>query len=335
MIVLDGPSRPTYPLAIIHPLGPLFRHLPLSLRRHALYLKAHRRIGNFRAPERYTEKVAWRALNDRRAILAVATDKLAGLRYASRFLSADQPKVQMSRNLWVGGDLRELQALSGSLPPRWVLKPNHSSGRVAIVDAPLSASDWSSLHETARRWLVPDEESEVFGNWAYAQARRLLIAQERFGDRAIMPADIKIFCVKGEVVRAFWARGYGSGDFHIASFGPDLATRVRHGHPYELPLDSHTEVDELSPETRHAIIAFAREASEPFDMIRVDGMIEDDRFQFLELTAYPTNGLSGISAESDRTLGGIWNLPDLNAPDPREAEWRELLQGVPKGTLQR
>jgi hypothetical protein len=41
----------------------------------------------------------------------------------------------------------------------------------------------------------------------------------------------------------------------------------------------------------------------------------------------------GVGAEE--RLGSAWQIPDLNAPDPRESEWRALLSGTPKGTLQR
>ncbi len=47
MRLLNGPRVPGYPLRLIHPLGPLFKHLPLALRRHLLYLRAYKRWGNF------------------------------------------------------------------------------------------------------------------------------------------------------------------------------------------------------------------------------------------------------------------------------------------------
>jgi hypothetical protein len=41
-----------------------------------------------------------------------------------------------------------------------------------------------------------------------------------------------------------------------------------------------------------------------------------------------------IGENTEQRLGSAWQLPDLNAPDPRQGEWRALLQGTPKGTLQ-
>jgi hypothetical protein len=90
----------------------------------------------------------------------------------------------------------------------------------------------------------------------------------------------------------------------------------------------------LSDEAARAISAFAREVSVPFDFIRIDGVVVDDAFHFLEFTTYPTSGLGVIGENTEQRLGSAWQLPDLNAPDPRQGEWRALLQGTPKGTLQ-
>ncbi|MFM8997823.1 MAG: hypothetical protein ACKOJD_06900, partial [Candidatus Limnocylindrus sp.] len=83
----DGPTYPHFPIALIHPLGPLFRHLPLSLRRHLLYLRTYGRWGNFSHPKRMSEKLHWRAINDRRPILAFSQDKLAVKEFAQRALA--------------------------------------------------------------------------------------------------------------------------------------------------------------------------------------------------------------------------------------------------------
>lgn len=81
---IDGPRPPTFPRAIIHPLGPVFRYLPLRLRRHLLHARAHGTWGNFDRPVSWSEKMQWRILNDRRAFLGVSCDKLASKEYARR-----------------------------------------------------------------------------------------------------------------------------------------------------------------------------------------------------------------------------------------------------------
>jgi len=67
----------------------------------------------------------------------------------------------------------------------------------------------------------------------------------------------------------------------------------------------------------------------------VDVLDDGGALWFSELTPYESAGLYPVSDENDYFFGARWQLPDLNAPDPREAEWRALLEGTPKGTLQR
>ena len=334
MKLLDGPTTPRFPLSLIHPLGPLFRHLPLIVRRHVLYLRAKSRWGNFRNPTRWSEKIQWRILNDRRALLTPTCDKLAASKYASSVPQAKSPHIKFPETYWVGTSVHELAAFEGSLPARWIFKPNHSSGRIADIDAAGGAIDWSALNELGHRWLQRDEELLVFGHWAYGAARPLLIAQERIGHAEVAPADLRLVCNRGEITMAFWTDGYQTENYRLYAYDADLRTRARFDHPYEAPLSEPGPDRLLSDEAVRAIAAFAREVSAPFDFIRIDGVVVDDAFHFLEFTTYPTSGLGVLGVGAEVRLGSAWHLPDLNAPDPREAEWRALLQGTPKGTLQ-
>ena len=200
MIVRNGPKRPRYPLALIHPLGPLFRFLPLSLRRHLLYLRALGKWGNFRTPRLAGEKAQWRIINDRRPLLAFVEDKLASKEYVKRALAKAGllGQIRFPKTYWVGTDLRELQSLADQLPARWVLKPNHSCGRLMSIDSNAEPLNWEAMSAISSRWLERDEEELVMGHWAYSQARHLLIAEERVGSPGIGPIELKVLSLSGE-----------------------------------------------------------------------------------------------------------------------------------------
>ena len=335
MKLLDGPTTPRFPLSLIHPLGPLFRHLPLALRRHLFFLRARGRWGNFRNPMLWSEKTQWRILNDHRALIEPTCDKLAVSAYTSSSPQAKSAHIKFPEIYWVGRDVRELEKLAHRLPARWILKPNQSSGRVADIDTTHSAIDWNALDKMGRRWLQPDEELQVFGHWAYGTARPLLIAQERIGAGESAPADLRLVCNRGEITLAFWTDGYQTESYSLTGYEPDLRTRFQLDHPYDAPMHESGPSDSLSDDAVRDIIALAREVSAPFDFIRIDGIVMNDVFHFLEFTMYPTSGLGKLGLGTDQRLGSAWELPDLTAPDPREAEWRALLEGTPKGTLQR
>lgn len=330
----DGPIYPSFPRALIHPLGPLFRHLPLSLRRHLLYMRTYRRWGNFVRPKLMSEKTQWRVINDRRPILAFTQDKLAAKEYAQCALASANMKdlVRFPATLWVGTDIRQLQAMAHQLPGRWVLKPNHSSGRFRVLDSDAEPIDWNDLTAAGDRWMQRDEEELVFGHWAYGQARHLLIAEERVGSGGEPPLELKVHTNDGTTAHYFWVdRSRPSASY--ACFRADgkwyrwrSERDPMNEDPGDLPI--------LDVSARERLLAVSRAIGAPFDKIRVDFLWEDGTLWFNELTPYQTAGLYPVSDANDRWHGEIWKLPDLSTPDPREAEWRALLEGTPKGTLQ-
>jgi len=328
MIVRDGPKRPRSPLSLIHPLGPLFWRLPLSLRRHLLFLRALRRWGNFRTPRSAGEKMQWRIINDKRTLIALAEDKLAS-RELQRIALVDaglQSVVKIPETYWVGTDLRELQAIAHRLPRRWVLKPNHSCGRIIIADSTTQAFDWDTAHAISSGWLGLDEEVLVFGHWAYSQARRLLVVEEYIGDAE--STEIKVHTFGGTPEYLFHSNRMKTRGLYDCLL-PD-GTRFYPGEGDDRPQSFPTIPDVI----RHRALEAARAISAPFDEIRTDFHFADGELWCSEISAYTSSGLARTLPKYDALFGSRWQLPDLNAPDPREAEWRALLGGTPRGTLQ-
>ncbi len=331
MIVRNGPKRPGYPLALIHPLGPLFHFLPLGLRRHLLYLRTLGRWGNFRTPRLAGEKAQWRIMNDRRSLLAFVEDKLASKEYVRGVLANAGllEQIRFPETYWVGTDLRELQALA-HLPARWVLKPNHSSGRYISIDSNIEPLDWKSIAAITSRWLDRDEEELAMGHWAYSQARHLLVAEERIGAvGSVDLVELKVVSFNGEPQYFFQEDRLNYSGYYDC-YLPD-GTRFLWGDSD----DPGQHFPEVSEDVRLLLLEAAHAISAPFDEIRADFFISEGRLWCSELSAYTTSGLSRTAREHDARLGANWQLPDLTAPDPREAEWRALLEGTPKGTLQR
>lgn len=333
MIVRTGPTQPRFPIALIHPLGPLFRHLPLSLRRHLLFLRAFGKWGNFRSPRTFREKAQWRTINDRRVRLSFAQDKLAAKEYVRQITTRIGEPIRIPETLWVGRDIRELEALSHELPARWVLKPNHSAGRYVLIDSSEAPVDWNRLRALGDAWIQRDEEELVMGHWAYGQARHLLIAEERVGSSAAAPNDFKVSLFDGVPGYFFWA-DRSQAEARYAFFSPD-GTPFSWGDPGELRSNAASAVVLPTEELRQRMLTISAAAASPFDWIRVDFYVEGGDIWFGELTLYGAGGLFVIDVANNERLGALWKLPDLNAPDPREDEWRALLAGTPKGTLQR
>jgi hypothetical protein len=337
-----GVRAPRWPISLIHPLGPLFRHLPLSLRRHLLYARFYARWGNFRNPTRYSEKSQWRILSDRRTLLAFAQDKLAAKEYVRSVAAELKIPLHIPATYWVGSSIRELQALANRLPARWVFKPNHSAGRVLLIDTTYEELDWNAITTIGKEWLQHDEEEVALGQWAYGEARHLLVAEEWIGEEQHPPVDYKVICFGG-VPAYYYYSDRRSEDARIAVFEPG-GVRFEFGSEYsgrrEVLADGEHALELLNPSLAHQMMSIASAAATPFDSLRVDFYVDKGQLWFGELTLYNAAGLLEVGTRnrvndvSDQRFGALWQLPDLAAHDPRETEWRALLAGVPKGTLQ-
>ena len=324
----DGPNLPKYPLALIHPLGPIFRHLPLSLRRHLLYVQAYGRWGNFRTPRLFSEKMQWRILNDRRPLISWTCDKLASKEYASKTADAAGVALRIPATYWAGTDIEALKVAAQSFPTRWVLKPNHSCGRLRIVDSSVGPVDWQDLAKVVGAWVARDEEELVHGHWAYGEARHLLIAEEYVAhDTATLP-DYKLIGFNGRVQSIIT-----SADALDLEEAPKVFDRN-----FELQLIAASSandqqllaIDQLTAADRKSLITIAELLIAPFEQMRVDLFVAGGEVWFGEFSTYHSSGLRSpfgrrMTGESDAARGTLWKIPDLAAVDTREGEWRKLL----------
>lgn len=287
-----------------HRLQPLHRRvagaLPLRLRRHYLYLVGQGRFLHLDRPRTYSEKVNWRIVHDRRPELAWTCDKLEMKRFASRY--ADEIGLSVPETLWAGEDLREILGKRFDRP--WVIKPNHRSGLVDF-GGPEDPVD-ERLVEATRGWLK-DDENQLLGEWAYSQARRMLLIEEKVGgDEPI--DDYKFFVFDGEVACVVLFRDRFSApiprvSLHDAQWRP-LPARYS-GDPSGEPASPPANFDDM--------VRAARTLGSSFDHMRVDLYTTGDRVWLSELTPYPAGGVRGFEPRSfDEWLGRQWRLPTIN-----------------------
>ena len=325
--VRDGPNLPKYPLALIHPLGPIFRHLPLSLRRHLLYLHAWGRWGNFSTPRLFSEKMQWRILNDRRPLIAWTCDKLASKEYARKTAEAAGITLRIPATYWSGTDVRDLYIAAQSFPDRWVLKPNHSCGRLRIIDSSAAPIDWEDLANAVGARVARDEEELVLGHWAYSQARHLLIAEEYVEHKPDVLTDYKLIGFGGRVQDVIASADASDIGTHPIVYNRDFAIQGASALTKD-QLDRAAH--QLNKREQEAMIVISERIIAPFDQMRVDLYVSAGELWFGELSTYHSSGLKNsagrrLSAVSNTTRGALWELPSLSAADAREQEWKALL----------
>ncbi len=284
------------------------RRTPPKLRRHILFLSAHRRLGRFSRPVTFNEKLNWRMLYDHRELIALTCDKLAAKQYAQ------EHSVRVPLTLWSGSDLRELETVP--MPERWVLKPNHSSGQVHFGSGPLRRGD--PLFVKVRSWLQESAPARN-GEWGYQRARRLLLVEERIGSRETTPTSFKVYAFDGQPrmigVISVEPDRFSRWQQTTDTLWPPAGTARRFYTPDWQPLSVTEGGLPLAsvvppPPNLGAILETASQLAQPFDFIRVDLYTIGEAVYFGELTAYPGAGLSRFHPyRVDRQLGALWRLP--------------------------
>ena len=283
----------------------LAARLPLALLRHLIYRRRTGRWGNFRNPSLYSEKMQWRIINDRRAIVGLSGDKVASAELAvercrdagitlsrPRLLASDRDPGQLIENL------KQLER-EGRLPAAWVLKPNHSSRRVLITEGD---PDWDLLQESARRWMLPDDMVGVSWMWSYAMAERKVIAEELITDAGKRPIEWSVYVFDGNI--AFFNVSQKKDDEVIDTWRSptweDLG-RMRRRPRANLAL-------ETAPDYLPLMAACATAIGAGWDHVRIDLYWADQRVWFGETTAYPMEGTGFASPLVDKELGERWRL---------------------------
>lgn len=266
--------------------------LPVSVRRLYWY---HRRFGRLMPlvrPSTFTDKVNWRILRDRRPLLEGTCDKLWMKEHAARRAPG---LVRVPQTYWAGTDLAELARVD--LPQRWVLKPNHSTGKVVLGEGP---ADVAELARQTEGWLAEDLSRRT-GEWAYRTARPVLLVEEFIGEPGQTPDDLKVYVFDGvpRLVQVHSSRFEGHRSrVYTPSWSPRpwLA-----GYP--------AGPDAPRPVRLEEMLEAAGALAEGFDMLRVDFYEHEGVLWFGETTPYPGSGMIDVDPEMDDELGRWWSLP--------------------------
>ncbi|MGX9673000.1 ATP-grasp fold amidoligase family protein [Mycobacterium sp. HM-7] len=269
--------------------------VPLRWRRFLLYTRRHRRLPVLTEPKRFSDKVNWRVLYDRRELLSPTCDKLA-VKDLARRTAGDS--VRIPRTLWSGTDLTELASVE--LPDQWILKPTHWYGKML---AGKGIPDIGWLTARTDGWLF-NENWHVMGEWAYSRATATFLVEERIGNGEGFPTDYKIYVFDGV------ARYVLHVDEQAADPRPTYYDRTwtrvatRPGSEEAPPVPPPPQLPEM--------LAAAERIGAGFDFLRVDLYNVDGEVWFGETAAYPVSGLAQYSpATFDLELGRWWQLPEL------------------------
>jgi hypothetical protein len=260
------------------------------------YWARHRRVPNLLKPSRFSEKLIYRKLFDRRPIWIEVVDKVAVRSFVESRLGPDI----LPRAFHITSDPETIPF--EDLPTAFVVKPSHGSGWIEIV-TDKSALDREALKATCRKWL-----GESFyrrsREWAYKHVTPRIIVEEYIQDGAgHTPNDYKLFVFHGKV-QMIQVDGTRFTDHRRRLYNPRWE---------QLPvLLGHEDIlgDIAPPPHLREMISAAETLGRELDFIRADFFDTPAKLYFGELTMVPDAGNKTFRpVEFDHHLGGLWRMP--------------------------
>ena len=269
----------------------------------------HERFGTYPDlynPRKFSEKIQWRKLFDRKAIYTLCADKYRVREYVSERIGKEYliPLLQVCES--------PEQINYSTLPDSFVIKTNHAS-RTNILVEDSSIIDKDEIAEQLESWLkinfykeLPEGMANQGREWQYRDIKPLIMIEEMLKDNeGGTPNDYKFHCFRNnsnpEILIQLDLDRFGS---HKRNMYDESWNRLPFTYAYE-----QSETDAEKPMALDKMIDIAKTLSKAFDYVRVDLYLVKGRIFFGELTFTPENGFGKFApAEFDGIIGDKWQL---------------------------
>src|SRR5690554_5800210 len=255
------------------------------------YFFKKKKVLNLKKPTTFSEKLNYVKLYSENPLRPLVADRLK----VREFVTSKNTLCKLIPVLWQGKELKE--ADFNSLPNQFVIKANHGSKMVALINK--EKHSFKYVSELIDVWLKRDYYARGREK-IYKDLERYIVIEKKlelqFGN---IPQDFKFFCFDGkvELVEVDSDRFIlHTRNFYDRSFNYlDIKCMFPNGEVLAKPIQFETAVE------------IAERLSEDFSFIRVDlYLLDDGSVYFGELTNYHGNGFETFTPESyDLYLGSL------------------------------
>lgn len=214
------------------------------------------------------------------------------------YISSKNTNCKLIPLIWSGEEFD--RATFDSLPEKFVIKANHGSKMVRIVNKNKAEDCFESIEKEVIKWKDIDYYKKG-REWVYKNTPKTIIVEEFIDFKNDVPPDYKFFCLNGKVafVQVDLDRYKGhSRNIYDAEF-KRLPVKYQFEPGYDIE----------KPALFDEAIDIAKKLSNDFDFIRVDLYILDEDIYFGELTNFPGNCLETFSPiQFDHEMGRLLTL---------------------------
>ncbi len=250
---------------------------------------------NLDNPKRYTEKLQWIKLYDRKPLYSTLVDKYEVKEYVAKIIGDEY----IIPTLGVWDKFEDIDF--DTLPDQFVLKCTHDSGGIVIC------RDKKSFDTEAARETINSCMKHKYyyrgREWPYKNVKPRIIAEKYMEDAKTSELrDYKFFCFDGQVKALFIAtdrqkKGEETKfDFYDADFNH---LDIRNGHPNADPYPE-------KPATFEEMKVLASKLSKGFRHLRVDFYEVNGKVYFGELTFTHWSGMVPFEPDRWDYIFGEW-----------------------------
>lgn len=265
-------------------------------------LKMGRKL-NLKAPRRYSEKLQWLKLYDRKSFYTTMVDKIEAKKYVASIIGDDY--IVPLLGVWNHFDEIDFD----NLPEKFVLKTNNSGGSNGVVICKDKSRFDKNGAKIRLELALKDDIYQFLREWPYKGMKPKIFAEallEENGQHGLI--DYKVFCCNGEP-RMVKVNYDVATDYHVNWY--DLNWNRIKGTTIYDPTDYNVEIER--PVVLEELLEVARKLSEGTSFLRVDFYCINGKLWFGELTFFPGSGFEPFEPDSfDIQIGDWIQLPSVS-----------------------
>lgn len=263
-------------------------------------LKLGRKL-DLKAPKRFTEKLQWLKLYDRKPLYTKLVDKSEVKTYVANIIGEEY--IIPTFGIWDEPEDIDWD----QLPDRFILKTTHGGGGAGVV----FCNDKTQLDKKkAVETLQQSMDSNIYSTlreWPYKNVPHRIIAEKLLDKDPLYDdvPDYKFYCFNGEpkvlliATNRFTEHNFNYYDMDFNKL--EITSSA----------GKNANVEFYEPLRFEEMKQVATKLSQGFAHVRVDLYYSNDKIYFGELTFYDSSGFDNLSSDRDDLEWGSWiELPN-------------------------
>ena len=251
---------------------------------------------NLAEPKGFCEKIQWIKVNCHEKLMTICADKYM----VRKFVTDKIGNKYLTKVYGVYSDANEIDF--EKLPQRFVLKSNHASGQIIIVEDKEKINK-AKIIKICNSWLK-ENYYYITGEWVYKDIQPKILCEELLGSNMI---DYKFYCFNGKSEFLYVSKGFAYG--HDSTYMNFLNLNWEKT-PFQRNDYNSFNIIPPKPKYFREMINISERLAGNFNFARIDlYYIENRGIIFSEITFYPSGGFAPFyPLKYEYEIGNLLNI---------------------------